>query len=656
MGIRCRKLKINLLKAIALGLFFAFILTTVTGCGIEDDFKVDKAPEISEENLTANEGTINITSPKSQEITVYTDSITFSGSCNKNYKLYINGNEQKVEDDGFFKLEFKLTLGENKFDVKNGKANKVYIVNYLLPMIKSCTPNKKSITLESEARFSVTAYALIGSELSAKFANKTVTLIPDATGEYDKKTYVRYSGIITLPKKNKRSGGDLLIFSAKHGSDSYTVEASKIKIISPTSAKHENPTPLLDLSTDENGFANVGDTYVARVISPMAETFEGSTIDDASRPTNSYLPTGTLDYCNPTTIFDSESGKKYYLLKSNKRVYADDENVKIYRGSLPKSNTIQITSEYYDDNRYKFEIKTDWRAPFYVTYGNQNYMNPKTQNYNITSPTYSYVDINFSYCNNFSCQLNLSDNPIFSKYETIKTESGYTLRLHLKKMGNFYGWDARYQNGGKLVFSFLKPAKATPTRNNKYGYSLEGIKVLIDAGHGGDESGTYNAFGTKNSEKDYNLSYATTLALVLKRIGVTATMTRIDDSSRSLQSRYNCIRNANANLVISVHFNGSANTKASGYFVGYFYPFTYSAASKINNSVKATGIIDSVDSGIKWHYFNLSRCAFCPVVLTENGYLTSPKDYRLIKSEEFKKQYIDAVVCGIVNYFIEQGR
>ena len=179
--------------------------------------------------------------------------------------------------------------------------------------------------------------------------------------------------------------------------------------------------------------------------------------------------------------------------------------------------------------------------------------------------------------------------------------------------------------------------------------------MLVDAGHGGDESGTYNALGTKNYEKDYNLSYATTLALALKKIGATATMTRIDDSSRSLQSRYNCIRNANANLVVSVHFNGSSNTHASGYFVGYFYPFTYIAASKINNSIKTTGIMDSVDSGVKWHYFNLSRCAFCPVVLTENGYLTNPKDYRLIKSEEFKKQYIDAVVCGIVNYFIEQG-
>ena len=132
-------------------------------------------------------------------------------------------------------------------------------------------------------------------------------------------------------------------------------------------------------------------------------------------------------------------------------------------------------------------------------------------------------------------------------------------------------------------------------------------------------------------------------------------MTRIKDVSRTLQSRYNCIRNANADLVISVHFNGSSDPKASGYFAGYFYPFTYNAANKINNSLKATGLMKPVGNGLKWHYFNLSRCAFCPVVLTENGYLTSPKDFKLIKDPQFKRQYIDGIVCGVVNYFLEQG-
>lgn len=649
------KLNKNILRLFAIGLVFALIFLVITGCGIDGASSSTLTPYDVLDSTESNNGILNITEPSKQKSTVTSETLQFNGGCNKDYPLLINGEEIEVSDDGFFSYEVKLSLGENEITLKNGDAEKKYTVTYSLPMIKSCTPNLKNLTLESEARFSVTAYAFVGSQVTASVAGKKVTLEPDNTGDYDGKTYTRFSGIMTLPKTNKNSGGDRLSFIAAYKDESYTLKASKIKIVSPQAAKYDNPTPLLDFSTDKKGFAKMKSEYVARIISPMAETFDANTIDDTSRPTNSYLPTGTVDYCNPTTIFDSESGKKYYLLKSNKRVYADDENVRIYKGTLPESNTLSFVKQYNEGNRFKFELKTDWRAPFYVNYGNQSYNDKKAKNYNITSQNFTYIDIVFAYSTEISGKLDLGSNEIFSRYEVIKDSYGCTLRLHLKKAGAFYGWDARHQNNGTIIFSFLKPSRVTPTKNNKYGYSLEGIKVLIDAGHGGDESGTYNAIGTKTYEKEYTLSYGIELALALKSIGATATMTRVKDVSRSLQSRYNCIRNANADLVISVHFNGSSNSKASGYFTGYFYPFTYNAASKINSSLAVTGLMNQVGSGNKWHYFNLSRCAFCPVVLTENGYLTSPADFKLIKDPQFKRQYIDGIVCGVVNYFLEQG-
>ncbi len=656
MKINGAKTNSNCLRHIALGLVFALILIIITGCEINTKTSSEtlKSYEVIDE-IGDNKGVLNITSPTQKDLTVNSDIILFSGSCNKEYPLLINGEEIKVSSDGFFSYEAKLTIGKNKFSISNGRAKNTYTITYNLPMIKSCTPNTKNLTLESEARFSITAYAFIGSTVSATFGGKSVTLEPDSTGQYDGKTYTRFSGIMELPKKNKNSKGDTLEFTAKHDSDTYTLTASKIKIITPEAAKYTNPSPLLEFATDKNGFANVGTEYVARIISPMAETFDANTVDDTSRPTNSYLPTGTVDYCNPTTIFDSESGKKYYLLKSNKRIYADDENVKIYKGKLPNENKLSFASQSNEGNRFAFELITEWRAPFYVNYGNQSYSDTKSPNYKINGQTFTYIDIVFAYSNEISGTLNLQDNKIFSKYEIIKSNFGCTLRLHLKKAGAFYGWDARYDNNGRVKFTFLNPAKVTPTRENKYGYSLQGIKVLVDAGHGGEESGTYNALGTKTYEKEYNLNYGIELALALKRIGATATMTRTKDVTRTLQSRYNCIRTANANLVVSVHFNGSSSPSASGYFVGYFYPFTYNAAREIQSSLNTTGLMNTVDSGLKWHYFNLSRCAFCPVVLTENGYLTNPKDFSLIKDPTFRRQYIDAIVCGIVNYFLQQS-
>lgn len=649
--------KFNLsIRAISVALCFALVFGIITGCEKTLKGSTYKVPEISDEISTDNSGFLNITSPTAQNFETHSEKIIFNGSCNKIFSLTVNGKEEKIDKNGFFEFSKKLKLGENTFILKNGKSQKDYTVIYTLPMIKSCTPEKQELILESNARFTVTAYAFIGSSVKAEISNKSVQLIPDTTGVYDRKTYTRFSGVIELPKKNIKTDGDELVFTATYADEKFSVTSAKIKIITPEQAADQNPTPLLDMSTDKNGFAKVEEGYIARILSPMAETFNGGIIDDISRPTNNYLPYGTLDQCSPTTLYDSESGKKYYLLKSNQRIYADDENVKIYRGTLPDQNTIKFVNEFDEGNRYKFTLYTEWRAPFSVSYGNQGYNNPSVQDYNITSPTFTYIDINFTYCAKIDGKLNLYNNPIFKYYEVIKTKTGTTLRLHLKKAGVFYGWDARYKDSNSLEFSFLKPAKITPTHKNKYGYSLQGIKILIDPGHGGEESGTYNAFGSSAHEKEYNLAYAMELAIALKRIGATVTLTRIKDQTVSLQNRYNCIRKSNANMVVSVHFNGSGQSTHSGYFMGYFYPFTYTAAKTINQSVKATGLLNPLGNGQKWHYFNLSRCAFCPVVLTENGYLTNPKDYEKIKSDEHRKEYVDGIVCGIVNYFIWQSR
>ncbi len=75
--------------------------------------------------------------------------------------------------------------------------------------------------------------------------------------------------------------------------------------------------------------------YILTVTSRSVETFDGNKVDDYSRPTNSYLPKGTVDSCSPYRIYDSESKKKYYLLSSGIRVYSK-KGVKISKGTVKK--------------------------------------------------------------------------------------------------------------------------------------------------------------------------------------------------------------------------------------------------------------------------------------------------------------------------------
>src|SRR5699024_11757608 len=78
------------------------------------------------------------------------------------------------------------------------------------------------------------------------------------------------------------------------------------------------------------------------------------------------------------------------------------------------------------------------------------------------------------------------------------------------------------------------------------------IVVAIDAGHGGVDPGARGHKGTR--EKDVTLAVAKKLArLVDRQPGMTAVLTRDDDTFIPLKRRYQIARQHNADLFISVH-------------------------------------------------------------------------------------------------------
>ncbi len=595
----------------------------------------------TEEDIQNNTGKIVFSSPQKSELAVYESSLGFSGLCNTNYPLIMDGEEQTVGEDGYFTLTYKLELGHNEITFTNGDFKKIFKITYTQPLIKSYTPSDSSLTLDGGVPLSVTAVVKTGADVKAQYNGKTVTLqnTEDSNG-----LYTTYKGIVTTAK----SGSNTIKITATKGKDTQTVTASKI-VIKVQSSLGYSPSPVKSLQN--KGYVDVGTKYIAEVVATTAEGFLGGTVDDYSRPTVNYLPKGTVDYCSTSKIYDSESGKKYYLLRNNLRVYSKKSNVKVYKGTLPEKNNVKYTGGEIKEKHLLMNFAVDWKAPFRFVLGGQGYNSERAQDYGISSPTFSYVDITFCYSNSLN-NFSLSENPIFKSYKIIKNKKDYTLRLYLKNKGKFWGWKASYNSSGELVFSFLCPSTIEKA-NNKYGYSLKGIKITVDAGHGGKDSGTYNAANSPYHEKYYTLIYAKTLANELLKLGATVYMPRTEDKTVSLEKRYNFITATNADLAVSVHFNGSDSGDVGGYFMGYFNPYTYNAAKSISRSIASTGLISAEKGGTDWHYFNLSRVSACPVVLTENGYLTGINDYKKIKTSNFCKGYIEGMVRGIVNYFAE---
>jgi len=84
-------------------------------------------------------------------------------------------------------------------------------------------------------------------------------------------------------------------------------------------------------------------------------------------------------------------------------------------------------------------------------------------------------------------------------------------------------------------------------------------KVVLDAGHGGTDSGAVNTkYGL--TEKEQTLDVANRLKVLLQGDGCTVYMTRTSNSQTlSNNDRYTYANTKGANVLVSIHMNGSTN-------------------------------------------------------------------------------------------------
>ena len=398
-------------------------------------------------------------------------------------------------------------------------------------------------------------------------------------------------------------------------------------------------------------------TYVAEVINWQAETFSSTDDSDYSRPTNNYLPKGTMDYCSAGDV--SSSGGSMKILRYGNMIYKTSSKgvatLNVYKGSLPDHNTIGVGGVTNTGRHTLLTLNTLWKAPFRFDLKEQKYKSEKASNrdYTIESATYTYVDITFCYTTLVAGDVVIpASDPVFKSAEWIRNESDYTLRLHLKKTGKFYGWSAEYNAEGQLVFSFLNPAKITKTDTNIYGHRLDGIVVAIDVGHGGNDVGAMGSHG-KYNESQLNLILAQKLKSELEAIGATVYMTRYDNNTNpSSDARMKLLRDVKADYCIAIHRNASDSSSPRAFNSYHFNAFSSDAAKMIYNATEKADLYKvSKWSGTKWHYFYTCRQTDCPVVLTENGFITNADEYSDMIRDDFNNECAKALTQGIVDYF-----
>ena len=177
--------------------------------------------------------------------------------------------------------------------------------------------------------------------------------------------------------------------------------------------------------------------------------------------------------------------------------------------------------------------------------------------------------------------------------------------------------------------------------------SLNKLKIAVDAGHGGENTGAGGA--TSNiAEKDYTLKIARELEKALKKEKAKVFMTRVKDTTLSMVERTTMLKQEAPDLLISVHLNSSVKDSISGTSTYYRYigfrPLTQAILKRMRElGLKEYGNIGSFN-------FSLSGPTEYPNCLVEVAFLSNKLDEKKILNPAFHKQVAAKIVLGIKDW------
>jgi len=174
------------------------------------------------------------------------------------------------------------------------------------------------------------------------------------------------------------------------------------------------------------------------------------------------------------------------------------------------------------------------------------------------------------------------------------------------------------------------------------------VKVTIDCGHGGEDSGatgSFNGYFESHAVLDIGLRLR---ALLVPHLDVQ--MIREDDTFTSLPERCRMANEWGADIFVSLHLN-SATSDASGFEV-----FT-SGSTKSKDLAKKVwsrhtkAFPDQKDRGVKTAGFYVLKHSDMPAILTEGCFLSNEDENKWVSMDETRQQMAQAICLGILDYF-----
>jgi len=194
-----------------------------------------------------------------------------------------------------------------------------------------------------------------------------------------------------------------------------------------------------------------------------------------------------------------------------------------------------------------------------------------------------------------------------------------------------------------VPFVALLPACGTVRTSGVKNTSKTFSTVVVDAGHGGYDSGAFRRYGP---EKMVTLDVAQRLERKLRESKIKTVMTRDSDVFIPLNDRVTMENKENNAVFVSIHFNDSPKRRTPGIETYYHSAASVELADRIQQ--KLIAIPNSADGGVHTANFRVLRLANCPAVLVECGYLSNRSEGNQARDSEYRELLADRIAEAIV--------
>jgi N-acetylmuramoyl-L-alanine amidase len=335
---------------------------------------------------------------------------------------------------------------------------------------------------------------------------------------------------------------------------------------------------------------------------------------------------GYLDSLVPLRITGKVGSLYRVQLSRYRTAYIPDEHVGVLpRGSFAPSS-LTTNWKVYGDSLFDYvQIGLFQRLPY--------------QSFHQLDPSRIVVDV-FGAINNTNWIIQLDNTREIRNvnYEQVEDE---VLRVTIDlKHQQHWGHQLYYDKNNLVIKIRRQPANL----------GLRNLRIAVDAGHGGGNTGAYGPTGS--SEKELALAVALKVRQALRLQGAKVLMTRTTETFVDNKERILMYRDSLPDLLVSIHLNSSADPiNVGGASTYYRYIGFRKLSYAIYKRLLDLGLKDWGNTGS--FNFMLNSPVEYPNALVEMLFLSNPEEEMLILDEGFQQRMADQIVLGIKDFLKE---